>query len=625
MKHDSLATILTILLTVLTGCTKANVSKDSKTDSANLNLPSCTNNDLNHTECLTTGSSYVTETLGTDLTGTTATVPVPMGFYDGNSQFTGIAPDLQSSNIKNGVTLFGVSGTFDAAFSACGDNLLNATACTTALNRYVYNSEFGGRSSTCTPGQNTLACWTNSLNQYVTATSGNNINAVAGAISSTIPDGYYDGKVCTMSDADLVSSNIRSGVSIFGTTGNYAGDFQATIASGAHRSPGTVVQPNLESPGTSAQISHKSEMTTYVNSDLPSSAGLAYREVPNVHLDDNGADGVNCKMANRPSINCGTSQNSIALRIADCAAKNPTESLWDGAVQCNGGQGTWKLVTRAGPSQEVWQDERTQLIWGSPLTPSSWCTASGNRQEAPFYRSLSYNGTSTVPIIGNGTISAMSGGESSQNEWVTVAFSDSTHFSVTSDAGGTGCQAGAITSGTLTAVPGSSTTWGRSGYCSFTITQGSTPFASGDTMMLRSTEATTASCLPGSISGLQPSSPLSLCAEATGLSGVAGEDWSMGTYLPEKGRMGKNSVPSIFWRLPTLNDYRLAANNGANFVLPSISYYEMTSTVTSNILFPAASQRYDRSGYWTFTLPNSTASPQLNHTNFSIFARCVGR
>lgn len=300
---------------------------------------------------------------------------------------------------------------------------------------------------------------------------------------------------------------------------------------------------------------------------MPISGGYNYRDIPDFSKDDDGFIGTSCKYAPRPTNDCGTTQNTITGRIADCAITNPTTAIWNGATQCNGGEGLWKLVTRNGANKEVWQDQRTGLLWSSIVGSSNWCQASGNTQQAALTYANSYNSSLGTPIVGNGKIGGLQSGSSAAIETVTIAFTSATTFTVSGNCGG-----GSITAGGLTASAGSTATWSRANYCSFTLTQGVVNFAANDTFVLYSSGAFI-SCEPGSFFLYQPLSPISYCAEGSGLNGSVGENWGSGIYLAAKGGMGKTATaqsPSVRWRLPTIKDYKLADVNGIRFVMPDM-------------------------------------------------------
>lgn len=563
--------------------------------------PACTEDALNGGQCSTSANRYVTATNGGNISGTNGslTATITKGFYDGTKTCTMSDTNLVAANIKSGVSIFGTAGSLSSAYAACTDDALNVGQCSTSINRYV------------------------------TATSGANVIGANASLTATIPRGYYDGtKSATMSDSNLVASKIATGVSIFGTVGTYIGSFDLNMASNASRDPGQVpIANNATLQTTSNQLTLYAENTTYSGGlDLPSSGGYRYRDIPDDTRDNNGYFGTSCKYAPRPTNDCGLSQGTLAARITNCATVNPAASNWDGSTQCNRGQGSWKLVARSGANKEVWQDQRTGLLWSSYIAKVvNWCTASGATSLAPFGYKQSYNNAPGTPIYGNGTIGSIVGGSSATAGTVTIQFTSATSFTVS----GGGCASGSITSGGLTTTPGSTVTWSRPNYCSFTLTQGSTNFASNDTFLLIGT-VSSRSCAPGASSGLQPASPISYCAEAAGLNAPAGETWSAGGYSAAKGGLGKNSSPSVRWRLPTIEDFMLASVNGIRFVMPDMgidgsnrpipdgstaggSYGDWTSTVEED--FPDYSWYFD----------NYQGSLTTDYRNNTRAVRCVGR
>lgn len=167
-------------------------------------------------------------------------------------------------------------------------------------------------------------------------------------------------------DANLTPANIKSGVSIFNVTGSYSGGGGLTLMSNVHRDK------------TTTQLTQDQEINTYSGANLPA----GYREISDITKDDDGFVGGSVTTVNRSAfIDCGTTQNTIAGRVADCATANGVNATWDGATKGNAGQGDWKLVTRSGANNEVWQDQRTKLIWSTKFgSNDNWCRANGNAQ-----------------------------------------------------------------------------------------------------------------------------------------------------------------------------------------------------------------------------------------------------
>lgn len=534
-------------------------------------LSACSPDQILSGQCAAEAGQIVTSTMGSNVTswsnagsGTTVISSISDGYYQ-SKQCSFEDLDLTPANIANGINVFGVLGTASGPYAACTDDALNAAQCSTAASRYVYTASYGGRSATCSAGLNAAACWTNAINQYTTSTAGANVNGADGSLSATIPSGYYAGtETATMSDTDLVAGNIRTGITLFGVNGTLS--FSHLTASSALRDPGVKVIPNLtDLATTSAQLTLNNENTLYAGADLPTTGGYNYRDVPSMAVDDEGYYGTNCKYAPRPSSNCGTSQATLALRIADCQTANPSSSSWNGSTQCNGGQGLWRLVTRSAANKEVWQDQRTGLLWSSIVnTAINWCRATGNTELTPLTFINSFNNTAGTLITGNGTIGSLSSGTTSANETVTITFTSATAFTVS----GANCGGGAITGGGLTVTAGSTVTWSRANYCSFTLTQGSTNFAVNDRFTLQSNQNSAYSCAPSG--PLQPASPVSYCAEAAGLNAGVGDDWVTPVYMTAKGGLGKNSTPGVRWRSPSIDDYKIADANGVRFVMPDM-------------------------------------------------------
>lgn len=108
-----------------------------------------------------------------------------------------------------------------------------------------------------------------------------------------------------------------------------------------------------------------------------------YRLVPDITKDDDGQSGGSVTLATRPTVSCGTSQSTVAERIASCAIANPAMATWDGSTMGNAGEGVWKLVTY-NSTHEVWRDERTKWLWSDRLGTTNWCRGTGSSGGGPF-------------------------------------------------------------------------------------------------------------------------------------------------------------------------------------------------------------------------------------------------
>ncbi|WP_460509965.1 Lcl C-terminal domain-containing protein [Hydrogenophaga soli] len=143
----------------------------------------------------TWGATSGAAAAGNNVTGTNGllTFSIPDGFYSGGKTATAADSNLQSGNIKSGVTIFGVTGT---ASQASG---------TAAAADVLSGKTFSNSSTTGVSG--TMA----------------NIGALAitpGTAAQPIPAGYHNGAGSVAGDANLASSNIKSGVTIFGVSGS---------------------------------------------------------------------------------------------------------------------------------------------------------------------------------------------------------------------------------------------------------------------------------------------------------------------------------------------------------------------------------------------------------------------
>jgi hypothetical protein len=498
----------------------------------------CSDNAFNAAACSTAAGRYVTGTLGGNITGAAGDLDetIPVGFYDGSQSFTASDADLIAANIVSGVNLFGVNGLMVPRLSNCSDNSLNGSACSTAAGRYVTATLGGNITGAAGDPDDTIpagfynntqtftasdadliaanivsgvnlfgvnglmvprhaACSDNALNgsacstagaRYVTGTLGSDINAAAGALSATIPLGFYNGtQDFTASDADLIANNIKDTISIFGVTGSATAALAACVddtqnasqcstaasryvtatASGSvtlTTSTSASITDGFQSGSNTCSVSdtdliarsiksgvnilgvegmylnsskqHRSVGTTLETqeTEVVTNAGMAYtqndpgyRVVPRIASDDIGQSVV--ATVNRTgwaATTCGTAQATIEARIADCATTFGATATWDGRVNGNRGEGVWKLVSRTADmvgtgttakGREVWRDEKTGLLWSSKVTNTSaadginWCKASGANNitnnpaaeddPADFCDNATYQNTGVGPAV----------------------------------------------------------------------------------------------------------------------------------------------------------------------------------------------------------------------------------
>jgi hypothetical protein len=117
-------------------------------------------------------------------------VAIAAGYHNGSGGVVGDT-DLVAANIKNGVTLFGVTGTaLEASGSASPSQVLTGTS---------FSNSSGAATGTM-PAHGAVV---------LTPTT----------TSVAIAAGYHNGSGGVVGDTDLVAANIKNGVTLFGVTG----------------------------------------------------------------------------------------------------------------------------------------------------------------------------------------------------------------------------------------------------------------------------------------------------------------------------------------------------------------------------------------------------------------------
>jgi hypothetical protein len=367
------------------------------------------------------------------------------------------------------------------------------------------------------------------------------------------------------------ASSICSGTTLGGVAGTAVCDFiDNFLQSSACRNVGTT------------QLTLSQEVRTYAGSfgtpasNLPSN----YREIPDANIDDDGlyATGIN-QYGTRPQVACGgVAILTTANKIADCASKNGANATWDGSVKGTAGQSVWKLVFSSGQAvagtcntaamstdcYEVWQDQRTGLLWSSlvtrfPITSAMYipiCIAAGNSQN-----------------VGSNPVCTLGGG----NQYATTPAS---LCSESAETGGVqalagGCDVNGHLNLTSAQCMGAGATWYNN---TLTPTGGQ-------------------------------------------------EDYSTGNYSIAKGYMGAKSNTQVRWRLPTKYDYELADVDGIRFVMPDMGVQGGTNGRASDGTPGATTPEVMATWYssmgglvWAMKI---SGSMDLNASGGT--ARCVGR
>lgn len=167
---------------------------------------------------------------------------IPNGRYLTGDQIIEGDENLKSSNIKSGVSIFGIDGELDvgitlpslnnpgsAADLRSGKELIDANGNT------ITGSVTSRTSSSVTTSNNVVTIPAGIYDSQVQKTVGTAKSAatyIPGTSDQTISSGYYlTGAQTIKGDSNLVASNIKSGVSIFGVSGSLADGWQVLVFS----------------------------------------------------------------------------------------------------------------------------------------------------------------------------------------------------------------------------------------------------------------------------------------------------------------------------------------------------------------------------------------------------------
>lgn len=193
--------------------------------------------------------------------------------------------DLRAENIRSGVNIFGVTGAFSGAAPRLQTKSVTPS---NSEQRVQADSGFDGLMQVTVDGDSDLAAANikSGVNIFgVTGTYSGNTprtqtkTVTPKASSQTIkPDSGYDGlsQVTVNGDSDLVAANIKSGVEIFGVTGTYSGaGVRLQSKSVTPSESAQSVSPDAGYDGLS-KVDVSAVSSTYVGSGVTKKAAATY-------------------------------------------------------------------------------------------------------------------------------------------------------------------------------------------------------------------------------------------------------------------------------------------------------------------------------------------------------------
>lgn len=176
-------------------------------------------------------STQITKTVGTAKTAATYTPGTTNQVINAGTYLTGAQTiagdaDLTAANIKSGVNIFGVAGTYTSDATATAARMLSG------YTAYAKGAKITGNIATKTSSNVSVSGRTVTIPagyyaSQVTKSVGTAVAGVTytpGTVDNVLAAGSYLTSAYTIKgDADLIPSNIKSGVEIFGVTGTYEG------------------------------------------------------------------------------------------------------------------------------------------------------------------------------------------------------------------------------------------------------------------------------------------------------------------------------------------------------------------------------------------------------------------
>lgn len=193
--------------------------------------------------------------------------------------------NLVASNIKSGVSIYGVTGTFtndaDAIASDIANNktawvngkkitgthICSTPTTVTQATPTIEISSSGVITASATQTEGYVVAGTKSATKQLTTKGATTITPSVNSQTAVASGVYTTGAITVAGDSDLIASNIKSGINIFGVTGSYTGEtpttIEATALSGLHVWKKMQFDGNYELVQTeeiSKEISYKSSI-----------------------------------------------------------------------------------------------------------------------------------------------------------------------------------------------------------------------------------------------------------------------------------------------------------------------------------------------------------------------------
>ncbi|HAR43824.1 MAG TPA: hypothetical protein DCS07_14515 [Bdellovibrionales bacterium] len=339
-------------------------------------------------------------------------VTIPKGYYTGDTMVSIQDSNLTGANLKFEAMIFSVMGSDDTVVDTSDANLITSDMAN-GKKAYVNGNLVTGSVPTGT----NVTTYTN--------------EGASTTINLEIPPGSYTDMQCRASDPNLAATRFCSGSSIFGVSGSATCqaavpiaflytpiDGDSRVCSGYYtfNNAGTAVNgtascvnstvgsymnflssSEFRTLGAAQRTVATENVTVYTNSPIGARAvpallqdtDLAATAAAYVRRTDwdttcDASTGAAGGSADSPCT-CGLA-GTLAQRVAHCASHGilSAEATWNGASRANGAQSLWKLVTRTGATdsgkgKEVWQDQRSGLLWSSLVaTALNWCKATGS-------------------------------------------------------------------------------------------------------------------------------------------------------------------------------------------------------------------------------------------------------